>query len=148
MTLDLVGVLEDGSESAPGVPANPRKTLSVPRGADATIRLVVKARGGATFRPPAVDASNRAELSVRLKPSLTPLLTLVGAVMAPADGPEPGYKFTLDPSHATLLDPVGNGARLLYDVWLVSGGKADAVVPLSAFVVEPAARAPAVIGGP
>lgn len=140
MVVDLLGVIEDGSNPAPGVPSNTRKTLLLTRGANATIRVQIKTRGGVPFIPPVVDASNKAVLTVKKKIGQESILTLAGVVMTPADGPESGYKFTLGAADYTTIEPIGIGGRFLYDVWVTRAGQVDAVVPLSTLIIEGAAR--------
>ena len=123
MTLNLCGILEDGTDPAPGVPLTSARALSLPLGEDVTIQLTVVTRSGSPV-------------------SLTPMGTVVD--MAVRKRPDLGYAWSPQPIDATgvqantctltlpgaktLYSPPG---QYVYDIWLTKNGQRSQIVPLS-----------------
>lgn len=129
MVIDLVGILDDGSAYAPGIPLNPRKQLNIPKGGDVTIRLSVFTPNGEAVSlasPVALvlTVKNRPEDSAIFSRTPTVVGTVASFAITPADMRQQEAGF------------------YVYDIWLTdSGGKTNPVVPLSPLQLQAASRA-------
>lgn len=127
MKIALTGVLEDGSDRAADVPANPRTPMVVPLGVDLTVELTVVSADGAVQTPDSVV------LTVKKKATDTQAaITKSGVVGAETT------VFTLAPSDTKDLEP----GLYAYDVWATTSGKRDPVIPTSPFILEAAVTRP------
>jgi hypothetical protein len=137
--LNIVGIVEDGKNPAPGLPSNPRTAIRVIAGQDTHVYMQAFYRSG-----PPVDLTPSGyvtTLSIRKK-----ITDAVPAINPPTVG-------TLDPAnrnactfllpHAAFRLPFFNGPGLwLYDIWLtIPGSPAQRVclMPLSPLILEPTA---------
>lgn len=134
MIVGLLGVYEDGLRRGPAVPVDPRTFIKIPSGSDLTVKLrAVTASGGDK-----VLAGGVLSMTVKRRPSDAPIIQRQG-VLVPADGPG-RCDFTFVPNDWRQIDPLGNGAHLLYDVWLLQAGEQNALVPASPFLLQPSVQ--------
>lgn len=136
--IDLIGVLDDGSKRAAGVPWNPRRTINVTRGESATLRLLVVRPSGALVD---LGLTDQVILTVKSKPLLNvPLLLRLGV---------PQFAralvlFAVAPADFLNVAP----GRYLYDIWLKTASESNVLVPASAWVVGMSVAAPADLEAP
>lgn len=138
LTLDLVGVLEDGSVRAAGVPSNPRKTLSFPVASDALVRLRVVTADG---NPVPMGGTTSLLFTLKKKYTDTDALISRAATIDSAGGGLCSFRFV--PIDTRQLSP----GQYTYDIWLTdTSGNRFAVVPTSPFYLEPAVTVPGQVG--
>jgi len=127
LVLEVVGVLEDGSEPrAAGVPINPRKALSVPLGADWTLRVSVVTPFGSQVQL----TSGALVVTVKKKPTDSSAAFFRAATNG---------VFVFTPADTKNLPP----GQYVYDIWYTdTGNKRSPVVPLSPFLLEASATLP------
>ena len=127
MKITLTGVVEDGTDRASDVPANPRTPLVVPLGVDLEVELTVVTADGGAVTPDSVV------LTVKKKATDTQAaITKSGVVGASTT------IFTLAPTDTKDLEP----GLYAYDVWVTVSGKRDPVIPTSPFILEAAVTRP------
>lgn len=127
MQLEILGVLEDGGLRGAAVPTNPRRTLRMPLGASLTLNArVVRANGSPV-------TGGTLTWTVKKKPSDTqPSFQKLATCADPT-------VFTVTPADTKQL----TAGVFVFDVWHTDGsGNRNAVVPLSPFLIEPAATPP------
>lgn len=134
MVVELLGVFEDGFKRGPTVPADPRTPIAIPSGSDLTVKLRAVTASGVDK----VLAGGVLSMTVKRRPSDAPIIQRQG-VLVPSDGPG-RCDFTFVPSDWRQIDPLGNGARLLYDVWLLQASEQNALVPASPFLLQPSVQ--------
>lgn len=132
MLLNLIGLYQDGSNPAPGVPTNPRVPITTQIGGSATIVVKLLRPSGAGV---SVTSGWSFLLTCKRRPQdQPPAFQLTGAVQ-PLLGSNV-MAFTLTPTATKLLQP----GRYSYDVLMVDpSGNRDFVIPLSPFILQPAA---------
>jgi hypothetical protein len=131
MLLELIGVLETGGARASNVPANPRKTLTVPIGASLTLRVSVVETNGSQVQ---LD-TNSLTWTLKKSPRDADKLLLKRGPAAPAAQCD----FSMVPNDTKQALP----GRYVYDVWYTdANGNRNAVVPLSPFELEFVATLP------
>jgi len=135
MNIDLIGVLQDGSPLAPGVPANACKSISLVAGANTTIRLRVLTPAGV----PVDLTTGLTSLVMAIRQRLLGAVATVNkaATLMPADGRERA-DFVFG---ATDLRRLAAG-RYVYDVWMQKSLANDLIVPPSELVIVPASPVP------
>lgn len=124
MVIDLVGVLEVGGARGAGVPANPRKPITLQQGADINIRLRVMYSNGVFF-PVALATIT---MAIRKSAPFGPTVDSKVATPALDRGPDQADVF-FQPRELKDLFP----GYYLYDVWLAQPGSGtrDPIIPLS-----------------
>lgn len=133
MVVDLIGLLDDGSERSPRVPASARAAVEVFIGVTTTFRLTIKTVGGIPYKPTGTVklAVKRSYLDSR------PLVELTGSRPV---GAEPNrLDFTLLPAATKPLAP----GRYIYDVMMVvSGTNRQPLIPISSLRLLPSVSLP------
>lgn len=138
-TLRILGVYEDGSPRADGVPPSARQSLAITQGAQTVLELTVVTPAGV-----ALDLTAQTSLvltfAIRrtyIGMSRTPDLQLTGALV-PAAGTNRA-DFTITSDNTSTLIP----GRYSYDLWLSSTelGR-QPLVPTSPLRLEPAVLLP------
>ena len=126
----LTGVVQDGGRTAPGVPYDPRTTLSVVQGASYTLRVRVVRSGGA----PVPLAGSTVTLTARRSPRDTFPVFAVDADLSPELGAEWA---TVD---LTPEDTAGvRAGSYCWDIWVQDAlGGREPVIPISPLVVQAA----------
>lgn len=137
MVIKLTGILEDGNNPSRNLPKSARRTITVPRGTDLTVKLNIVYRGGP---PVQVNPSDAAVFSIRRSLREAPI---VARAINPS--PQDGvgcFNFSIIPSDYALLDPTFLGRRLLFDVFLAreSPDTRETVIPISTMIIEPSAN--------
>lgn len=118
-TVELIGLTnDDGADEF-----NPRKTLSITRGEDMTIRLTLRNPSGAFI------TTTGSTFALTVKKKATDSQALIAKTGTVGDG---ASTFTIDVADTKKLDP----GRYVYDIWSTLGGKRSAVVPLSTLILE------------
>lgn len=124
----LTGVVEDGSERAIWVPANPRVELSAIQGTTNQFVIQVVSPGGVP-----VPAVGELILTIKQKPQDEPALARLVGTWTPMLGAGTAI---LSWASTTMRDnPWG---RYVYDVRLVNGSDVQVVIPASPFRLAPA----------
>ena len=140
MQLHLVGVWDDGTPFAPLVPVNARTTLSMMQGADVTVVLDVVNNSGAPLNID-TDIAAVASLSVKVQSGLVQSVIAKTGVAA-ISNVRGRRVFTIAAVDTKLVKLPNGPGRYVYDVWLTYKGKRGILVPLSPFVILPAAGQP------
>lgn len=123
--VELVGVVDNGTAVAPGVPTNPRKPISHTRGGSLTVRVTVVGSDGSMVTLTGATLA----LTIKKKPSdYVPDISKTGANYGGAYS-----EFSLTPADTKNLEP----GLYAYDVWLSKDGQRTPVVPASPFWLEP-----------
>lgn len=131
MVVDLLGVFEDGSTRGRLVPTDPRAFVRVPSGADLTVRLRVVAANGV-----AKDLTGGVlTMELKRRPADPAIVARAGTLVTTEGLNRANFAFT--PTDWLQADPLGNGAQLIFAIWLVQSSKRDAVVPSSPFILQP-----------
>lgn len=133
MVIDLLGLLDDGSERSPRVPASARATVEVSIGVTTTFRLTIKTVGGIPYKPTGTVklAVKRSYLDSR------PLVELTGS--RPVGAEQNRLDFTLLPATTKPLAP----GRYIYDVMMVvSGTNRQPLIPISSLRLLPSVSLP------
>lgn len=137
MQLYLIGIVEDGLRRSLLLPANARKTIRIPKGGDLGVRIQVfygsggrvdLSTGGASI----VLSVKRRSLDVRALITKT-----VSAFPLGRDGTA-DLTFVEADTKSTDIAPM----IYLYDVWLTQNAKRENIIPISQFIVDPAAQTP------
>lgn len=130
MLISLVGVVQDGSPIAPGVPYNNRTTLTLPRGANATVRLSIVTTMGTLYPVEYVTSV----LTVKRAPDDSPAQISIAGVANPLLGPNViDFTFVPGSTASPLISRRGT-----YDIWVITlGGERIQVMPVSPFVLQP-----------
>ncbi len=132
MVIRLTGVIQDGTERAIGVPANPRRSIRVLDGDDLTIELTIVRPGG----QPEDLSSGSPVVTMRIgrKSSGGAVASLKEKNGVLVDGGGDGREditFT-----AGDLEELRNVVGLVFDIFLVKSGTRNTVVPLSGFALD------------
>jgi len=131
MTLDLVGIVENGGTRGRNVPAAAGREIRLPKGELLTIHLDVVYATGA----PVELATKTVTLTVRRTPGGEKLVQAVAA------GLGRGICTITVPATSTQAKDTGT---YLYDVWIDFGqGQIERIVPLRPFVLLPSMLASA-----
>ena len=109
MNLTLIGVLEDGSPRRPGVPINPRTTITFPQGVSLSLTVQIVRPDGS---PVILGPSDKAEWSVKKKPTDNPPLIAKTATSLNVVAGNP--VFTTLPVDTKQME----AGRYVWDVWL------------------------------
>ncbi len=138
LTLDIIGVLDNGSVPSAGVPSNPRKTLSFPIASDALLRCRII---GADGSPVPLGGTSSVLFTLKKRYSDTDALISRAATIDSAGNGLCSFRFVpIDTKN------LANG-QYAYDIWLTDAdGNRNAVVPTSPFVLEPAVTVPGQVG--
>lgn len=124
----LTGVLQDGSPPRPGVPLNPRVAITLSKGQALTIELTVVNAGGV-----AVPLTGTVPtLTIKKRPQDQKLLQYVAPSIV-------GNVATFQIPALDTKKKIDHPGPYIYDIWVTVGGALQPVVPLSPFIVEPAA---------
>jgi len=129
--IEITGVVPDGSDYGPGVPANVRQAIKMTKGVDLTVRMrLVNPRGA---KVDVVNVAATHVLTIKKNPSDAP------GLVSRAGAPQPQLgsnvvDFVLSPNDTRLLADGNFG----YDIFSTIAGKRDATVPLSPWKIEPA----------
>lgn len=126
--LFLTGVMEDGTELAPTVPANPRVELAIPQGGTTQVFVRVTNRAGVP-----VTGEPAATLRVKQRPGDGISIAQLTGTWAPLWGGPGVVVFTFTPEMFSSV-PWG---RYVYDVTLDAAGVINKVIPASPFVLQP-----------
>jgi hypothetical protein len=132
VVIRLTGVIQDGTERAIGVPANPRRAIRALDADDLTVELtVVRPSGQAEDLSP---AGTTVTMRIGKKSSAGAVAKLKDAVGTLVDGGGGGrtdITFT-----AANLEEIRNMVGLAFDIFLVKSGTRFTVVPLSGFALD------------
>lgn len=129
----LVGILENGSAYAPGVPRDARRELRVTQGATTTIQLSLVYPSGELVNVGILAPTLTLVVSKTTYEAGLPTDLQIAGVAAPLEGPN-RVNFSLAPADTLALVP----GRYLYTVWWALGGVREPVVPTSGLWLEPA----------
>lgn len=131
MNLTVIGVLETGEPRRPGVPENPRTTITFQQGVNLSLRVHVLRPDGSQV---VLGPSDSLSWSVKKKPTDNPPLIAKTATSTNAVEGDP--VFTLAPVDTKQMD----AGRYVWDIWLtrVVGLTTlrDPVIPQSGLVLE------------
>lgn len=138
MRLSLVGILEDGSNPSPSLPASARTSVRIPRGSDVSIDLAVVNRSAI---PVPIATGDSLTLTIRKTIGSGPALVATGT---PAAARGPGHwALAIADTAWQAIDGVGLGGFYVFDAWLTQAGPTRSeVVPLSYLVLGAAATPP------
>lgn len=139
MLIQLTGVVQNGEPYVAGVPTNNRTTLSIPRGASATVTVTVVTTGGVPF-----DVSLwTSVLTIKRSPEDALVYVTKGGALVPEAGPNV-VAFTFAPTDTA--SPIFT-RRAVYDIWLINEaeGKSWQIMPASPCILEPTVRS---VNGP
>lgn len=127
MILDITGVIQVEGDTAPGVPTDPRMTISIPFGTSLTLRVHVVNSDGSTVTPLVVNG-----LYFTVKKSPMDSQGIFPTKKGPAAA-APFCDFTLGTADYKNMTP----GRYVYDIWYKDGaGNKNPVVPLSPLELE------------
>lgn len=134
MVVTILGVLEDGTPRAAGVPLDPGAPLRMPLGGSATINVSIVGSNGVPV--PVVDG-DVFTLGFKKRPSEGPLFAPKIGVPVPSV-PGTVVQFTFAASDTRYL----TSGQYVYDVWRTRGDAQDRLVPVSLFQLLPVATMP------
>jgi len=129
--IEITGVVPDGSDYGPGVPANVRQAIKMTKGVDLTVRMrLINPRGA---KIDVVNVAATHVLTIKKNPSDAP------GLVSRAGAPQPQLgsnvvDFVLSPNDTRLLSDGNFG----YDIFSTIATKRDATVPLSPWKIEAA----------
>lgn len=121
---ELLGIIEDVVDGAPGIPVNARQTLVLNRGSDQVVNLTVRFRSGPIYIPVTGDA-----IVLTLRQAINGAAIVKTATASLVRGL---WLITITVADMKHLDPVGNGGRWLFDTVLIrNGGIREMLIPVS-----------------
>lgn len=132
----VTGVLQDGSQPGPGVPENPRVDISMVRGETLVVGVTIVNRDGSPVD--LMYTANAVVLRIKYAARYSGVIVQKNGSTAP-NRPINYVEFTISPTDMRFIEP----GRYVYDVFLSQfpqqqgEGVENAVVPLSAFVLQP-----------
>jgi hypothetical protein len=136
MKIELLGVVRDGSPRAGHIPANSARTLEWPLGEAGEIAVTVVREDGSAV---SLEPTDRVVISVKKtsqQSGRTPGFRKEGT-RTPPDARN-RVVLTVEPTDTRAMLP----GRFVYDCWLVRADGRHQLVPLSAFLLGPAATLP------
>jgi len=129
MKVDLTGIVEDGTPRGPGVPADPRTTISTPQGSTVSLHVQVLRSCGAPVNLDGEGIGLVLSIGSRSWPyQVPPYVEKVATIMDAAHG---RAEFNLGPGCLWLMHP----GQYAYDIWLTYGGARYDIIPASAWMV-------------
>lgn len=128
MFVDLLGLLDDGSDRSPRVPATARRTLELPMGARATLRVKVLTVGNA---PVPLDDSIVRLFIKRSFLDTASLLTLTAS--RPSGAARNVVDIDWNPALLKKLTP----GRYTWDLWRARARDRDQLIPTGPLVMLP-----------
>jgi hypothetical protein len=130
VVIRLTGVVQDGTERAIGVPANPRRAIRALDGDDLTVELTVVKPGG---QPEDLSGSAVVTMRIGRKTSggiVSTLKEADGAAVDEGVGGRSDITFT-----AADFEEIRNVVGLAFDIFVVKDSTRFTVVPLSGFAL-------------